>query len=150
MKGKLLTNGNYTDAGLERAIGKTFDVYRVTDTIVCIMGKDLSEAGGKFFIGDVPYNFYIGTDVEILKDSETETTSDPVNHPSHYTQGKYEVIEVIEDATKNLTGIKAVCLANVLKYVLRFQYKNGLQDLKKANWYLNRLIKEVEKDDTSV
>jgi hypothetical protein len=65
---------------------------------------------------------------------------DRVNHPAHYTQGKYEVIDVIEDGTKNLKGIQAVCVGNVLKYVLRFQYKNGVEDLKKARFYLDKLI----------
>jgi len=65
---------------------------------------------------------------------------DRVNHPPHYTQGKYEVIDVIEDGTKNLSGIQAVCIGNVLKYVLRFQYKNGVEDLKKARFYLDKSI----------
>lgn len=72
---------------------------------------------------------------------------DNVNHPSHYTQGKYEVIDIIEDATINLTGIKAVCVANVLKYILRFQYKNGIEDLKKAKWYLDRLINSYKEGE---
>jgi hypothetical protein len=68
-------------------------------------------------------------------------SNDMVNHPKHYTTGRTEVIDIIEDATKDLKGIQAVCLANVLKYSLRFPYKaNGLEDLKKAQWYLNKLI----------
>ncbi len=72
---------------------------------------------------------------------------DNVNHPDHYTKGKFEVIEVIEDATKDLSGLEAVCIANVIKYVLRYPYKNGTEDLKKANWYLDRAIKEREKNN---
>ena len=75
---------------------------------------------------------------------DISSVNDSVNHPSHYTQGKYEVIDIIEDATKDLKGIQAVCDANVLKYALRWPYKNGIEDLKKAQWYLDRLIKEVE------
>lgn len=75
----------------------------------------------------------------------TVEDKDNVNHPSHYTQGKFEVIDVIEDATKNLTGIEAVCVGNILKYILRYQYKNGHEDVLKAKWYLNKLIEEFEK-----
>ena len=78
--------------------------------------------------------------------SDVTKENDLVNHPSHYTQGKYEVIDIIEDATKDLKGIQAVCDANVLKYVLRWPYKNGIEDIKKARWYLDRLIKEVENE----
>lgn len=65
--------------------------------------------------------------------------TDMVNHPAHYT-GSIECIDAIEAATSELSGIEAVCVANVLKYVWRFKRKNGLQDLEKARWYLNRLI----------
>lgn len=76
-----------------------------------------------------------------------EKENDLVNHPSHYTQGKFEVIDIIEDATKDLKGIESVCVANVIKYILRYKYKNGVQDLKKAQWYLTRLIKKLEATD---
>ena len=65
--------------------------------------------------------------------------SDLVNEPEHY-QGSVECIDAIEAATAGLEGIEAVCTANVLKYVWRWKKKNGLQDLEKAQWYLNRLI----------
>jgi hypothetical protein len=69
---------------------------------------------------------------------------DMVNHPAHYTQGKVEVIDFIED--QNL----CYHAGNVIKYVSRYRHKNGIEDLKKAVWYLNRLIKLEEnknKDD---
>ena len=69
---------------------------------------------------------------------------DNVNHPSHYTQGKIECIEAIAEATKHLLGIAAVCVANIIKYVWRYPFKNGLEDLYKAQWYLNELIKHEE------
>lgn len=60
---------------------------------------------------------------------------DPVNHPSHYTTGKIEVIDFIEDQSLSFHE------ANVIKYVCRAKHKgNELQDLKKAAWYLARLI----------
>lgn len=69
---------------------------------------------------------------------------DVVNHPSHYTNGKVECIDAIESATVGKTGIEAVCVANVIKYLWRYEDKNGREDIKKAQWYLNKLI-EVKK-----
>lgn len=67
-------------------------------------------------------------------------TNDMVNHPAHYNTGKYEVIDIIEEFTKGLDGIDAVCIGNAIKYILRFQKKNGLEDIEKAVWYLNKYI----------
>jgi hypothetical protein len=69
---------------------------------------------------------------------------DNVNHPSHYTQGKIECIDAIEESTKGLIGISAVCVANVIKYIWRYKFKNGIEDLKKARWYLDILISHEE------
>lgn len=71
-------------------------------------------------------------------------TNDMVNHPSHYTQGGIECIDAITAATAGKTGIEAVCVANVVKYLWRYEEKNGLEDVKKARWYLERLISELE------
>ena len=65
---------------------------------------------------------------------------DIVNHPKHYTQGKIECIDAIEAAVSELSGLDAVCTANVIKYVWRWKHKNGLIDLRKAQWYLEKLI----------
>lgn len=70
--------------------------------------------------------------------------SDMVNHPPHYTAGKVECIDALDAATVNLKGIEAVCTANVIKYLWRWKQKNGIEDLKKARWYLDRLIKQQE------
>jgi hypothetical protein len=74
--------------------------------------------------------------------------SDNVNHPSHYTGGNIECIEAIKEATKDLTGIEATDTGNILKYIWRWKKKNGIEDLKKAQWYLNHLIKEIEPEET--
>jgi len=70
---------------------------------------------------------------------------DVVNKPKHYTQGKVECIDAIESATTNLVGIMAVCVANVIKYVWRFALKNGIEDLDKADFYLQKLRQKVRK-----
>lgn len=72
--------------------------------------------------------------------------SSVVHHPAHYTAGKVECIDAIEAATTGLEGIQAVCTGNVIKYVWRFSRKNGVEDLRKARWYLDKLIKEVEQE----
>ena len=71
---------------------------------------------------------------------------DNVNHPSHY-MGKVEVIDYIEDKLTK-SQFEGYLLGNVIKYLSRYQKKNGIEDLKKGQWYLNKLIsvKDLEKD----
>lgn len=64
---------------------------------------------------------------------------DLVNHPSHYETGKFECIEVMEEALGR-DVVKGFCIGNAFKYLYRANRKNGLEDLKKAQWYLNRVI----------
>ena len=72
--------------------------------------------------------------------------SDMVNHPDHYkTKNGLETIDVIEAFTDGLNGGEATNTGNVIKYICRWKNKNGLQDLKKAMWYLDHLINHVEK-----
>lgn len=65
---------------------------------------------------------------------------DSVNSPPHYTAGKVECIDALEAATVNLQGIEAVCTANAIKYLWRWKQKNGHEDLRKAVWYINRIL----------
>lgn len=67
---------------------------------------------------------------------------DVVNHPRHYTQGAIEAIDVMEDWTKNLYGIEAICIGNAIKYLCRWKHKNGAEDLKKAIWYIQKVIEK--------
>lgn len=73
--------------------------------------------------------------------------SDMVNHPPHYTAGGIECIDALKAATTGLEGIEAVCTANAIKYLWRWKFKNGAEDLKKANWYINRLIAELDQNN---
>jgi hypothetical protein len=75
---------------------------------------------------------------------ESDLTKDNVNHPLHYTKGSYEVIDVITDVTRDMVGIEAVCVGNIIKYVARYKHKNGVEDLEKARWYLNKLIDSIK------
>lgn len=76
-----------------------------------------------------------------------QATKDNVNHPSHYTQGKVECIDALESATIGKSGIEAVCVANVIKYLWRYEEKNGVEDVKKAQFYLNRLLATLENNN---
>lgn len=64
---------------------------------------------------------------------------DMVNHPDHYTVGGIETIDFIE-AKLSPEAFKGYLTGNILKYITRYNHKNGVEDLKKAQWYLNRLI----------
>lgn len=63
---------------------------------------------------------------------------DNVNHPSHYTQGKFEVLDMIESITGE--GYESYLVGNIVKYISRYKHKNGCEDLKKAEFYLKKLI----------
>lgn len=82
---------------------------------------------------------YFG-ETEIQKDS-----GERVDHPSHYTSGRVEVIDIIEDAIKDAPNTTVAGLQwQVLKYMLRLWLKdNPQEDAKKAQWYLNRLIDKM-------
>lgn len=66
-------------------------------------------------------------------------------NPKHYKQGSVECIDAIESATMNKKGLDAVATANVIKYLWRCEEKGGLEDMKKAKWYLERMITAHEK-----
>lgn len=72
--------------------------------------------------------------------------SDPVNHPPHYTAGRFEAIDVIEDAVQHAPDAVLGALQwQALKYLLRMWGKgNPQQDAAKAQWYLSRLIAKLE------
>ena len=78
---------------------------------------------------------------------DKEPNVDMVNHPSHYNQGGIECIDALKAATVSKTGIEAVCTANAIKYLWRYEEKNGIEDVKKARWYIDRLIKELEEKE---
>lgn len=64
-----------------------------------------------------------------------------VDHPSHYTAGGMEVIDILK-AKLTAEQLEGFLLGNVIKYTTRYGHKNGIEDLKKAQWYLNYMVKE--------
>lgn len=93
-------------------------------------------------------------DLDIFTEPEQEKVlelcngieNDNVNHPSHYETGKYQCIEVMEE-TQGKEAVKDFCICNAFKYIYRHHKKNGLEDVKKAVWYLNKYIELSEKDE---
>lgn len=67
--------------------------------------------------------------------------NDKINNPTHYTAGGIETLDYIKAKVKDYPSYAA---GNILKYVSRYEHKNGIEDLKKAQFYLNDLIKEME------
>ena len=74
---------------------------------------------------------------DVKKEKENDSK---VVHPSHYNQGGIEVWDVISAFTKDLEGAEAFYAGNVIKYILRWNHKNGIEDLEKAKVYIDKII----------
>ncbi len=99
----------------------------------------------RFFVkakDDERRGWFLEHELEPAPAVEECSTVDNVNHPPHYNQGGIECIEAIKAATGS--GFVKYCTGNVIKYLWRYDNKGGLEDLKKAAWYLDRAIKERE------
>jgi len=69
--------------------------------------------------------------------------NDNVNHPAHYTAGGIECIDAIDAALTGVSGGHAYATGAAIKYLWRWQRKNGVEDLRKAVWYINRMIETL-------
>lgn len=70
----------------------------------------------------------------------TREEKDNVNHPQHYElPGGIECIDVLL-ATQGKEAVQAFCLCNAIKYLYRHKRKNGIEDIKKARWYINKYL----------
>lgn len=74
------------------------------------------------------------------------TTEDNVQHPAHYIGGSIECIDAMAE-TQGVEAVKNFCICNAFKYLWRHGKKNGVEDVKKAAWYLNKFIELEEKKD---
>ena len=122
------------------------DTSEFTDQYSCIFHKMSDDMLNKC------YSWYKEIDQASCENAEDsccnkEPNVDMVNHPSHYTQGGIECIDALKAATVSKTGIEAVCTANAIKYLWRYEEKNGIEDVKKARWYIDRLIRELEEKE---
>ena len=82
--------------------------------------------------------------IEITEKDLVDVPLDNVNHPGHYETGKIECIDVMLE-TQGAEDVKAFCICNALKYLYRHKKKNGVEDVQKANWYLNKYLELEER-----
>ena len=132
---------NCTECPLSKKYDKETNEY--TDTYAGVFDEMSDDMLNKV------YNWYKELDPASCENAEAECCDkepdiDMVNHPSHYTQGGIECIDCIKSATVGKVGIEAFCVGNAIKYLFRYEEKNGVEDVKKARWYIDRLIKELE------
>lgn len=92
---------------------------------------------------DCPIAVYQDGFVPVENYTAITEEEDIINKPKHYTQAGIEAIDYLKMTMPN-EAFKGFLEGNVKKYMHRFRFKNGIEDLKKANWYLNKLIKELE------
>ena len=135
---------NCTDCPLSKKYDKETNEY--TDTYAYVFDEMSDDMLNKC------YNWYKELDQASCENAEDsccnkEQNVDMVNHPSHYTQGGIECIDCIKSATVGKVGIEAFCVGNAIKYLFRYEEKNGIEDVKKARWYIDRLIRELEEKE---
>ena len=102
---------------------------------------DVEAIDGRTWTIDDSYDFY---SLANENEESRKTLDDKVNHPSHYTYGDIEIIDFIEQVTKDYKPELAFAIGNAIKYISRANRKNGKEDLDKARWYLNRAFEKWE------
>ena len=104
----------------------------------CLMNKPVTKAED---IKDSTFKTITGGlyhPSDSMLDKQMFPEKDSVNHPPHYNKGGLEAIDYIEQQLED--GFADYLEGNVLKYIHRWRYKNGIEDLRKAEWYLKKLI----------
>lgn len=96
---------------------------------------------GRTWTIDDSYDFY---SLPNGNEETKKTLDDKVNHPSHYSYGDIEIIDFIEQVTKDYKPELSFAIGNAIKYISRANRKNGKEDLDKARWYLNRAFEKWE------
>ena len=77
-----------------------------------------------------------------------QTPADIVNHPPHYESGKFECIDVMRE-TQGDEAVQNFCICNAQKYIYRHRNKNGVEDIRKAKWYIDKYLEiEEEKNES--
>lgn len=122
-------------------------VYRLTgaktgsDLAIDKWFADVEAIDGRTWTIDDSYDFY-----SLANENEEpqKTLDDKVSHPSHYTYGDIEIIDFIEQVTRDYKPELAFAIGNAIKYISRANRKNGKEDLDKARWYLNRAFEKWE------
>ena len=122
---------------------KVKDVYHLVHSSLGIdeWVADVEAIDGRTWTIDDNYVFYSLPDEN---EGTKKTLYDKINHPSHYTYGEIEIMDFIEQVTKDYKPELAFAIGNAIKYISRANRKNGKEDLDKARWYLNRAFEKWE------
>ncbi|MCG2344857.1 DUF3310 domain-containing protein [Staphylococcus epidermidis] len=119
------------------------NVYRLVQSSLDIdkWVADVEAIDGRTWAIDDSYDFY---SLPNGNEETKKTLDDKVNHPSHYSYGDIEIIDFIEQVTKDYKPELSFAIGNAIKYISRANRKNGKEDLDKARWYLNRAFEKWE------
>ncbi len=118
-------------------------VYAIEKGLKTVWYAEVENAGGyKFILTD--NDDFIRVNEPFTRKVDMKEGQDVVNKPKHYTYGDIEVIDYIEQVTKNYKPELAFAIGNAIKYISRANHKNGKEDLDKARWYLNRAFEKWE------
>ena len=101
-----------------------------------------NQGGYKFTLTD--NDDFMKVNEPFTRKVDMQEEQDVVNKPKHYTYGDIEVIDYIEQVTKNYKPELAFAIGNAIKYISRANHKNGKEDLDKARWYLERAFEKWE------
>lgn len=133
----------------KKLIGIDGQILPDIDTVKCKGNKEVSDYNKeiKRIAKEVEKIAKEIADNVVLELRKTES-EDNIISPNHYTSDKgFEVFDVQEAFIHDLKGMAASYWCNVVKYILRFQNKNGVEDLKKAKYYLEKLIEKEESNN---
>lgn len=139
-------------------VGDMFDVYEESSVVV-VDGDNwyyvnfenalaMKEEYGypiSFEEFEMRYLETVPTDKVMTRDDEVKIVSDMVNHPSHYKQFSREVIDTMQGMSTT-EEFKGYLKLNAVKYISRYQGKNGIEDLDKAIWYITKLKEMLEEE----
>lgn len=105
---------------------------------------EVSNGESKCWKENGSYLLYLGSSFDLVREyvepaPQVEKANDPVNNPSHYASGAVECIDAIQ-ASMSVEAFRGYCKGNVQKYVWRYETKDEAESLRKAEWYLKRLL----------
>ena len=138
--GEVFETAGRTSSGIQG-----YYVYPPHEFYETTLGSPFVADGYYEVVGEVVCEDAEGT----VEDAGDIVAGDNVDSPQHYTAGDVEVIDIIRQAVDGATGFEAVCLANCVKYLMRYRHKNGVEDLFKAEKYLQWLIAELENEQAT-
>lgn len=139
-------------------VGNMYDTYKDNSVIIVDVDKwfyvnfeqslGMKEEFGypiSFEEFEMRYLETVPTDKAMTHNEEVEAVSDMINHPSHYNKFSREVIDTMQGMSTP-EEFKGYLKLNAIKYLSRYQGKNGVEDLSKAIWYINKLKEVLEED----